>query len=331
MTASHAHCPRTIGLISNANSRRNQSALARVESIVANHPHIHHRATRSEAEISSVLAEFSRLGVDHLAINGGDGTMSRVITRLLEDRAFADTPRILLLPGGTTNMNAGDVGMRGALPKSVAILARWANGAAVPDKVVTRPILRVAGASDGQVICGMFFGTGTIISGIEYCTEKIHTRGIRDELAPGLVALRTMWGIARREPYFSDPTSMDITLSPHAVFEQRPVVQLLVTSLRRLFLGLTPFWGNGAGDLRCTWLEKPTRHVLRAFPGLLRGRPGRFVKPENGYHSHNTGSLQLAFDGTFVVDGEMHPASRDHGPLTISNAGLLEFVRLGRN
>jgi len=324
----HSPC---IGLISNANSRRNQSKLARVDSIVANHPRIHHRITRSEDEISVVLEEFSRLGVDILAINGGDGTTARVFACLLEHKPFMEQPRIILLPGGTTNMNVGDVGLQGSLTAGVQRMAAWALHGEGAVELQKRPIIRVEGASDGKVAYGMFFGTGTIISGIEYCKEKIHTWGIRDELAPGLVMLRTIWGIARREPYFSDPTDMDITLDQHSTRQGRPVVQLLITSLQRLFLGLRPYWGQERGVLHSTWLEKPTRKVLRAFPSVIRGKENRHVTPENGYFSHNADRIQLYMDGIFTLDGEMHPASREYGPLSIGNGGTLEFLRIGRS
>ena len=228
-------------------------------------------------------------------------------------------------------MNAGDVGLRGSLTACVQRMADWAlHGEGSIDRQ-QRPILRIDGASDGKVAYGMFFGTGTIVNGMEYCIEKIHTRGIRDEFAPGLVALRTMWGIARKEPYFSDPTRTDIKLDQNDTLPDRPVIQLLVTSLQRLFLGLKPYWGQEQGALHCTWIEKPTHKVLRAFPALIRGKTNRHVTPENGYFSHNTDQLQLVMDGTFAVDGELHHASREYGPLTISNGGELEFLRIGRS
>lgn len=317
-----------VGLISNPCSRRNRASLHKVEAIVANQPDIHHRVTADAGEIAGVLEEFARLGVNTLAINGGDGTSARVFTELLERRAFVQRPAIILLPGGTTNMNAADAGLRGSLTDSVHRMADWVNGDAGHGERLTRPVLRVEGARGEQPLYGMFFGAGTIISGIEYCHAKIHTLGIRDELAPGLVVLRTLWGMLRKDGHFSVPTAMDIGLDNHECGAARPVVQLLVTSLQRLFLGLRPWWGTETGVLHCTWMEQPSRHVLRAFPALLRGKPNRHVNTENGYFSHNAGLIRLQLDGTFTLDGEMHHASREHGPLTITNGSTLEFVRM---
>jgi hypothetical protein len=103
---------------------------------------------------------------------------------------------------------------------------------------------------------------------------------------------------------------------------------MIVSSLERLFLGLHPFWGQEAAALHCTWIQKPTRKVLRAFPSLVRGRPNRHVTPENGYFSHNADTIRLWMDGLFTLDGEMHRASTDHGPVIISSAGTLNFLRI---
>jgi len=319
-----------IGLLSNPNSRRNRTHLDAVRDIVANHPAIDHRITASEGDIAATLTAFANTGIDILAINGGDGTTARIITELLENPCFQTLPEVILLPGGTTNMNAGDVGLRGNLVRAVQQMADWSDDPERSVERLSRPILRASGADNSPPACGLFFGTGSIISGIEYCKHNIHTLGIRDELAPGLVAVRTLWGIARKEAYFSDPTPMQITLDNNTDLHTRPVIQLLITSLERLFLGLRPFWGQEDAPLHCTWLEKPTQKVLRTFPSLLRGKPNRHLTPDNGYYSQNAGRIQLWMDGPFTLDGEMYQASRECGPVTISCGGTIEFLRMGR-
>jgi hypothetical protein len=328
-TAQSEQRPRLVGLISNPNSRRNRAGLDKVRAIVANRPGIHHRVTQAAGDIGGILEEFAGLGVNTLAINGGDGTTAHVFTELLERRAFAHLPTIVLLPGGTTNMNAADAGLRGSLPASVRRLSAWADGDDRHSERLSRPVLRVQGGDDGQTRYGMFFGAGTIVSGIEYCHANIHTLGIGNELAPGLVVLRTLWGIVRNDRRYAQPTELDIGIDKREFGAIRPVVQLLVTSLERLFLGLRPWWGEESAALHCTWMEQPAKHLLRAFPALLRGRPNRHVCTRNGYFSHNGDCIQLGLDGTFTLDGEMHQASREHGPLTISNGATLEFVRIG--
>jgi hypothetical protein len=319
----------TIGLISNPHSRRNRSQLAAIEGIVANHPNIHHHITQSADEIPRALQGFAQQGVDVLAVNGGDGTTAQVFSELLEQRPFARLPSVILLPGGTTNMNVGDVGLRGKLIRAVRRMANWAEHGSDDVERLTRPILRAEGSVEGRIACGMFFGTGTIIHGIEYCHNNVHSMGIIDELGPGVVAIRTIWGIARKEPYFFDPTPIRIEFDSAADPQTRQVVLLLISSLERLFLGLRPYWGTENAPLHCTWVQRPTHKVFRAFHSVLRGRPNRHAGQENGYFSHNAREIRLWIDGAFTLDGEIYHASTDQGPITVTNGGDIEFIRIG--
>ena len=71
--------------------------------------------THSPADIGPALEELAAREVSVLAINGGDGTGSAILGQLLESGLFKQPPLIALLPGGTANMNAGDIGIRGSL------------------------------------------------------------------------------------------------------------------------------------------------------------------------------------------------------------------------
>ena len=51
---------------------------------------------------------------------------------------------------------------------------------------------------------------------------------------------------------------------------------------------------------------------------------------ENGYFSHNAREIRLWIDGAFTLDGEIYHASTEHGPVTVSNGGDIEFIRIGR-
>jgi hypothetical protein len=227
-------------------------------------------------------------------------------------------------------MNAGDVGLRGSLQNTLSRMADWASTGKGTIQHLSRPILRVEGSLEGITTYGMSFGAGTVIRGIEYCHSSVHTIGIKNELGPGLVTLRTIWGLARKEPYFSEPTPIRIELDGVSDPQVRRMVLITINSLQRLFLGITPYWGTEDAPLYCTWVQKPAHKVFHAFFAVLRGKPNRHVTPENGYFSHNARKIQLWLDGTFALDGEMYHASIEHGPVTVSNGGDIEFIRIGK-
>ena len=102
-----------IGLISNPGSQRNRRGLQEIRQVLAGNPDIVHVTTEARGELDEVLADFARRGVDLLLINGGDGTVQTVLTRLLEKRPFETPPYLAILPRGMANTTAADVGLRG--------------------------------------------------------------------------------------------------------------------------------------------------------------------------------------------------------------------------
>ena len=318
---------RTVGLISNPHSGRNRKHLRAIERIVANHSRVHHYPTSRPADVPAVLSVLADRDVAVIAINGGDGTVARVLTHLLEDAPFERLPLIALLPGGTTNMNAGDVGLRGGLVRAVRRLCRWADDDRIEGLLLRRAILRVDPGTGQSAAYGMFFGTGAIIHGIEYCRASIHTKGVASEIGPGLAMARTLWGIARRDRRFARPVAVSVALNDAPPAPAEDILILLVTSLERLFLGLRPYWGKEDAPLHVSLIRAGADRLLQNLPSLLRGKPGRHVGTE-GYQSRNVARIGLTLDGPWTLDGEMYQASRAAGPVTITDGGPITFIRL---
>jgi hypothetical protein len=173
----------------------------------------------------------------------------------------------------------------------------------------------------------MFFGTGAIIHGIEYCRASIHTKGVANEVGPGLAMARTLWGIARRERRFARPVAVSVALDDAPTAPAEDILILLVSSLERLFLGMRPFWGKENAPLHVSLIHAGADHLLRDLPSLLRGRPGRHTNAE-GYQSRNVARIGLTLDGPWTLDGEMYQASRAAGPVIITDGGPVTFIRM---
>ena len=86
---------------------------------------------------------------------------------------------------------------------------------------------------------------------------------------------------------------------------------MCIATLERLFLGMTPFWGSGSGDLAMTIVRENPERLLRTLPALLRGRPNRYLTPDNGYTSARLDTLQIESDGEYMLDGEIFPAAEN--------------------
>ena len=100
-----------IGLVSNTLSKRNRSGIPRQLRKLLSHPHVIHKQIAGVSELGTALAEFASEAVDVVAINGGDGTISATLTTMFECPIFHRPAALAVLPGGMTNMIAGDVGV----------------------------------------------------------------------------------------------------------------------------------------------------------------------------------------------------------------------------
>lgn len=315
-------------MISNRSSRGNRKFLPGIESVVSGHPFIQHRITDNSAAIPGVLAEFASQPVDVLAINGGDGTAAAVLGCLLNESPFEQPPKVVLLPGGTANMSAGDVGMRGNLLRAVTRLAEWGESKHGSGQLLQRAVLCVQPGPEQPASYGMFMGAGIIMQGTEYAHREIHSRGLGDQLSLGLGLVRTVWGWLRHDPQFYQPVRLGYALDDNEPATEEDTVLLLVSTLQRLFLGIRPYWGHEPGVLRLSVIRDHPEHFLRAFPAVLRGRPNRFVTPQAGYLSHNAQHIKLYMNGSYNLDGEIFHAQRAAGPVIISNAGEITFIKI---
>jgi len=324
--------PWRIGLITNPGSGRNRKGLRRVRGLCAGHPGVAcHEASEPEA-IATALAALSDFEPEVLAVNGGDGTVQAVLTALFRDKPFAKPPMLALLRGGTTNMTAGDVGMKGSMLAALQRLLKLAQQDKRCFRVDRRPILKVDITSTGQSRYGMFFGAGTIINGIEYCHEKVHSKGFRDAIAPGICTLRLLLAMARKDSRYAAPVPMTITTwiaegQPQSAIGKQDYHLVLASPLERLFLGLRPYWGPKRGALYFSALRANPAHPFWALPPLFWGRAGRTATRENGYYSEKVNELELEMDGPLTLDGEIYHASRQSGPVRVTVGGWASFLR----
>lgn len=315
-----------IGVISNPGSGHNRDHFPAVRTALADCPGVvSHAVTTSADDIPQALSALAAAEAETLVINGGDGTVAAVLGSLLETRPFAKVPLIAVLPAGTANMTAGDVGLRGPLRAAVARLCRWA---AASDDVrdqsarTERRLLRVD--VNGALHHGMFLGAGAIISGTEYAHRKVHARGVRDDASLAVSTVRTVWGLVRQDPAFSASSHVSLSLDGGPARTHDAMI-LALSTLQRLSLGMRPFWGEGDGPMRLTIVDRGCRHFLPNFVGIVRGRPGRSARPERGYHSDNARCLHMTLDTRINLDGELLSPS---GPVQVTATAPLAFLRL---
>lgn len=316
-----------IGLLSNPESGRNKRHFSSFRALSKSSPDLFHKEAVTPDEIRHVLSGFADLSVNLVVINGGDGTVQATLNALMNDRAFSILPRLAVLPAGTANMIAGDVGLGPYGPRTLEkLLAQNESFPSVPH-LTSRGILRLKFPDERPPIYGMFFGAGAIYFGTQLGRQTKQSVGRLGEWGAGLILAKFLVALATGSKKGLHPVPVGISVDGIDC-GTREFLVLFVTSLERLFLGMKPFWNLNPGPLHYTGLTVPYRHLWRLLPALLRGKHHPSATQENGYDSRNPREMRLHLTSGFVLDGEMyHPTSHEE-PMVIESGGEVSFVRL---
>ncbi len=270
--------------------------------------------------LAPTLQRLAEAGRETLFISSGDGTVQEIQTRIAEDDLFARFPTLCLLPHGSTNMTAADIGFSGRnLERQRALILTSGRGEA-GGRRITRPTVRVDNPADGRPRHGMFLGGGAIAEATLYCQRAFNRRGIRGGLANAAtlaVAVgRTLLGLGSGEGgRFDRPHPMSLRVEGELRHEGNQLA-VLVTTLEKLILGSRPFWGGGESGMRVSIFgHPPPRFLLRWLPAVMYGGENRRL-PEN-MHSYTAANLEIETPSGFILDGEafMPP---ENAPLRIS-------------
>jgi diacylglycerol kinase (ATP) len=143
-----------IGVINNPYSRRNKKNPDWMKSlgyIVGTKGTA--AATRNVEDIHEMARFFKEREIDILAINGGDGSNSLVLTALIDEYEGQPLPLIALLRGGTMNIAANSCGIKGtSAGLMVNLVHKYREG--IPFQTTWRDTLRIEGRY------GFIFGNG---------------------------------------------------------------------------------------------------------------------------------------------------------------------------
>ncbi len=317
-----------IGVLSNLRAGRSHRQVARLLTLLRDHPEVAHVETSCADAVPEAIAALAEAEVEVLAVHGGDGTLQRTLTELLVERPFGERlPALVPLRGGRTNMTALDIGAGRDPVQGLAQIFRAAARGELARRVVRRRVVCVEHAPQRERIYGMFFGAGVIHRGIELAHRVFlrgHSQGVLGGtlVTAGLLARAALW---RDAGGILAPDKIHVLLDGEPL-EPPELTLAMATTLDRLFARMRPFWGQGPGGLRFTALAAGVPRLARNSLGIVRGRPGPLAREADGYTSRNLRSLRMRMDCGFTVDGELVAPQPDR-LLAVSATEPLTFIR----
>ena len=281
--------------------------------VLRRYPDVVHVETESVRVLPEALGELTRREVDLLVVNGGDGTLQYVLTELLDATDLPALRFVAPLRGGRTNMTACDLGAdpRPATRSGRAARRRSRSGR-LDERLVARPVLRIASTRRSGVQYGMFFGAGMISARRRAGAPHLPARPAgRVRRRPGHRGAADARSSPVRATASSRPTRRRSTWTAASCADAEFYL-LIASTLSHLFLRMNPFWGERTGRRAPDRGREPRAAQLRwRAPGILRGRPRALVTPENGYESANAQRAQIGMGCGFTIDGEIFAPEPD--------------------
>ncbi len=319
-----------LGILTNPLSGGNRNGLDAIYTIQKEFPLIPHCEVKTPKDISSALSDFAKREINLVAINGGDGTIQAVLTTLYGQSPFHFPPLLSILRAGTTSMIAGDVGLSGSRVSAMRNLCTWiaaGHPSTSHSVILRRPVLRVHTTYLHEPIFGMFFGTGAITQGIEFCRTKIFSLGIHGDIGAGLAAALLFASLLRNRSSYITGTRIATRLNESPTTEYECLIAI-VSTLERLIAGMRPHWGREIAPLHYTLLRTNPQHLWRTLPALLRGREHPYGTPEHGYISHNVERVCFQLECPFTVDGEIYGPNGKSHQVTVESGGHASFLHI---
>ncbi len=274
-------------------------------------------------DVIGALEDFRHKGVNVIYISSGDGTIQGIQTLLAESVPFDIQPLLCLLPNGTTNMTAGEIGYRVRSPKQQARFILEADFFSR----VTRKTLRIVNPADGKVRHGMFLGAGAVAAATRYCQTAFNDRGVAGHAATfaTLVALILKHLVSDRTVdanRVDRPYHIDLQVDRNEICAGDQLLAIFST-LNKLILGSRPFWNVGAGAIQYSVIPHPVPNPLRWTLPLLYGTNKRRVPAGALSGSGSVININCAYE--YVLDGEFF-FPPESGPLIVEEGCSFEYV-----
>ena len=312
------------GLLINPSSGKSSGKGLSLVAMLNGNAEISTRVLEKFEQLPGFLDEFAGDGVTDLFISSGDGTIHAIQTELAERKPFKAIPRLSLLPHGTTNMTAADLGFRFRTLQAQADYIRRLDAKQLRE----RPTLRVVNPRDGKPRHGMFLGTGAASEATLFCQRVFNARGVKGNWATFATLAsavgRTMF--TKPNPHdvsrFDRPFPIRIT-SDGREFCTGTQLLMLSTTLEKLILGARPFWGEKLGPIRTSVFPYPVPSIPRWLLPIMYAGENR--KMPEGAVSFSSARLEIACPVSFVIDGEFFDGPAD-GPLKVETGPVFTYL-----
>jgi len=257
-------------------------------------------ATRSADDIHELLKLFREQQIEVLAINGGDGSNTLVLSALVEVYGDEPLPKIALLRGGTMNIAANSCGVRGTPAGLMMNLTRKVREG-IPLQTTFRDTVCI------ESHYGFIFGCGFVYTFLSAFYERGKKNAVQ---AARLVGRLVGSALVRGKFYRSLTARLDCRVSvdgrpwPHDGY-----YALAASTVEQIGLGFKAFHRHEEkpGTFHLLGLIRPPASLVVSIPKAYTGRRVSTRKLVETVAARAV--IEAAEPVPYTLDGENYPGS----------------------
>lgn len=304
-----------IGIVTNPHSKVNRSKPGNIKMlgyILGHQGRL--EVTNSIEDLIGVAKRFKEQNIEILAINGGDGTISRTISAFVKTYEETPLPKIALLRGGTMNVIAQNLGIKGSPEKILASLVEaYSTGESL--KTQSLSTLKIG---DNY---GFLFGTGVAAHFlIEYYKKK------SGPLGAFLLCLGVWFSGIVEGKLFKQVIKDEIFRLSYREFRSviHNTICLLCSTVRKMPLSYPLFndVNNQLNKFQCVSFTLDPKGAIYKFPLILL--KGKYASKSEKFEV-SLSEIKLASETPFIytLDGELFEPTDSIG---IELGPMINFV-----
>ncbi len=286
------------------------------------------------SSIDSMMAtikHFAEMGINCIIIDGGDGTISLIMTAIYRYYPKNKIPTLVILPSGNTNLIAKDIGFGIRGVDALKRIKELAERQRLFYSVQHRYALKIEWSDGSRLpVLGMFQGTAAFTRAIQIAHSPTilknfsHDAAVVITIVTSLLKLiffktRDLWLKGSECSFCIDGKESN----------QKDCFIFLATTLQNLSHGIWPFFSQYA--------DKDTFHYLdvKAYPprllsacfALMRGKTPAWLIQNKYYLSGTAQKIALTIKEDIILDGERFDTGLNHC-VYLSTGPKFSFVRL---
>ncbi|MDE2384607.1 MAG: acylglycerol kinase family protein [Alphaproteobacteria bacterium] len=320
---------RRAAVLINLASGRGNGKGAKLKALLEAAPNVHVETLHRFDDLDPAMQAFAKARITDLFISSGDGTVQAVLSHIAESGQWHAPPSLCVLPHGTTNLSAGDLGFA---EKNIRSQAKFV-ASLPPAETLTRHTMRVTNPRGQHARHGFTLGAGAAATATRHAQLSYNDKGVKGSFASFATMASGLAKAAftRAAPHDSSRLDRPCPISVESggrKLLQGDHLMFIATTLEHLFFRTKPFWGERHGPIRATSIPYPVPNVLRWAWPVMYGGEKRKVPP--GAVSFSGHSFAITCAEPFVMDGEFFEGPVD-GPLRVEAGPAFRFITRPRH